>query len=66
MRLGMRVRRGEEVEDKGESPNAQSQWHRHFQGSYAHMECLCENESYRKDRQAPEQLVEILNSGTQF
>lgn len=32
MRPGMRVRRGEEVGDKGESPNAQSQWHRHFQG----------------------------------
>lgn len=32
MRLGMRVRRGEEVEVKGESPNAQSQRHCHFQG----------------------------------
>lgn len=32
--------------------------------SHTHMECICENENYRKDRQAPEQLVEFLNSGT--
>lgn len=64
MRLGMRVRRGEEVEVKGESPNTQSQWHCHSRLSCTHMECVCENENYRKDRQAPEQLVEFLNSGT--
>lgn len=64
MRLGMRVRRGEEAEDKGESPNAQSSGIAISRVSYTHMECLCENETYRKDRQAPEQLVEFLNSGT--
>lgn len=54
----------EEGEVKGESPNAQSQRLAISRASHTHAECICENENYRKERQAPEQLVEFLNSGT--